>query len=296
MSEQRAATAKKLPWTYDGLMRFPIPTVEQSYTKRDTMLYALGLGFGSDPMDEAELSYVYEPKLQAVPTMAVVLGHPGFWIQKAGIDWVKVVHCEQGVRILKPIPPEAHIISRSKVTAIVDKGADKGMVLYTVQEIIDKKSDSLLASMAKSVFCRGDGGFGGPTGPVPPVHEVPKRAPDKTCDIATLPQAALIYRLSGDYNPLHAEPAVGKKAGFPRPILHGLCTYGVAARAVLRSYCGYDASKLTGFDARFSSPVFPGETIRTQMWKDGGVVSFECQVLERPGTVVIRNGRAEIKG
>lgn len=278
---------------YDKIMKFPIPEGRQSYTRKDTMLYSLGLGFGADPLDKKQLKFVYEEGLSAMPTMCVVLGHAGQWITKTGIDYVKVVHGEQGLTLHKPLPAEGQVLTRSKITAALDKGAGKGAVIYMMTELIDTDKDELIAEMPRSIFARGDGGFGGPSGPSPELHPTPEGAPESTHDIATIPQAALIYRLSGDYNPLHADPDIATRAGYPQPILHGLCTYGCAARAVLASQCGNDPSRLVGFDVRFSSPVFPGETIRTEMWRSGKTVSFQSRVVERD-VVVIKNGKATI--
>ena len=147
--------------------------------------------------------------------------------------------------------------------------------------------------MTQTIFCRGDGGFGGPPRQSPPPHPIPSRAPDAVCDFGTRPEMALIYRLSGDYNPLHAEPAAAKAAGFERPILHGLGTFGVSGHALLKTMCGYDPARLKSFSCRFSAPVFPGETIRTEMWRDGPVVSFRARVVGRD-VIAINNGRAEV--
>jgi acyl dehydratase len=141
-----------------------------------------------------------------------------------------------------------------------------------------------------SMFARGDGGFGGPSEGQPEPHAIPQRAPDMTVDISTRPDQALIYRMSGDRNPLHCDPAVAKMAGFPRPILHGMCTYGITCRAVLQTYAGYDATRFKSHQARFSSPVFPGETISVDLWKDADVISFEARAKER-GVTVIKNGK-----
>jgi len=279
---------------YQKLKNWKFEDLEHSYSKRDTMLYALGLGCGADPMDMDDLRYVYEEDLLALPSMAVVLGYPGFWLKdpETGADWRKVLHGEQGLRVFAPLPVEGTVIGRSRVTEIIDKG-DKGALLYSTRDIFDKASGKLLASVQGTTVLRGDGNFGGPAGPVPPIHALPERAPDASLDIATIPQAALIYRLSGDYNPLHADPRIAKGAGFPKPILHGLCTYGVAARAVLKLACDNDPSKLKRFDLRFSSPVYPGETIRTEIWSDGSQVSFRARVVERD-VVVLNNGLAEV--
>ena len=282
--------------SYEQLMGLDLPDAVSTYTQRDTMLYALGIGLGADPMDEKQLSYVYEDGLQAMPSMAVVLAHPGMWIKdpKYGLDWVKAVHGEQGFVIHKPpLPVAATVIGQTKVTAVVDKGKDKGAVMFAERYILDQASGERIATLTQSYFLRGDGGFGGPSGPTPPVHTLPESAPEKTLALPTLERAALIYRLSGDYNPLHADPRVGKAAGFPRPILHGLCTFGVATHAIVASYCDYQGSRLTAMQARFSSPVYPGETIRTEMWRQGSVVSFRARVVERD-VVVLNNGRAQL--
>jgi len=283
---------------YQRLKNWPFPDVEQTYRAKDTMLYALGLGFGADPMDTDQLRFVYEEGLKALPTMAVVLGYTGQWAKnpETGIDWKLVLHGEQGLVIHKPLPAAGTVVGRTVIEEIVDKGAGKGALIYSRRDIRDRESGELLASLASTSFLRGDGGFGGPSGPTKPVHELPQRAPDLTCDIPTLPQSALIYRLSGDYNPLHADPAIAKAAGFPRPILHGLCTFGVAGHALLRSLCGYDPARFKSMQVRFSSPVFPGETVRTEIWREGrGRFGFRCRIVERD-IVAINNGLAEVVG
>lgn len=283
---------------YQRLKNWPFQEVEHKYTAKDTILYALGLGLGADPMDREQLRFVYEDGLKALPTMAVVLALPGQWSKnpESGVNWKLVLHGEQGVVLHRPLPPAGTVVARTVIDEIIDKGKDKGALVYSHRDIRDKETGALLASLSSTSFLRGDGGFGGPSGPTRAVHALPERAPDIACDIATLPQAALIYRLSGDYNPLHADPEVAKTAGFPRPILHGLCTFGVAGHALLRALCGYDAARLKRMEVRFSSPVFPGETVRTEMWEEGGGrFGFRCKVVERD-VVVINNGLAEIAG
>jgi acyl dehydratase len=279
-----------------ALRQWPIPEIEHAYTVRDTMLYALGLGFGADPMDQKQLQFVYEDGLRALPSMAVVLGYPGFWIgdPSTGADWKKVLHGEQAIEIFKPLPASATVVGRSRVTGLFDKGKDKGAVLVSERDVVDKATGEVLCRLTSTTMLRGDGGFGGPSGPLPAPHQLPERAPDQSVSIATLPQAALIYRLSGDYNPLHADPAVARSVGFEMPILHGLCTFGVVCRALLEAVCGNDPSRLRKMQVRFSAPVFPGETIVTELWKEpGGVVSFRAKVKQRD-LVVINNGRAEV--
>jgi acyl dehydratase len=191
------------------------------------------------------------------------------------------------------LPAAATVIGRTRVKEIFDKGEGKGALLFSERDVIDQSSGEKLCTLTSTTFLRGEGGFGGPQGPTPEPHPLPDRAPDRAVDMPTLPQAALIYRLSGDPNPLHADPKVAAAAGFPRPILHGLCTFGVAGRAVLRTCCGNDPARLKTMQLRFSAPVFPGETIRTEIWQDGNTLSFRARVAERD-LVVLSNGRATI--
>ena len=279
---------------YQRLKSLAIPEVEQAYTAKDTILYALGLGFGADPVDPNQLKFVYEDGLKALPTMPVVLAPLARAGVDLGINRKLVVHGEQGMTLHKPIPTAGTVVGRTYLDEIIDKGAGKGALLLFRREVVDKETGELIASITSTPFARGDGGFGGPAGPAEPIHELPARAPDLSCDIATLPQAALIYRLSGDYNPLHADPGFAKAGGFPRPILHGLCTYGVAGHALLRLVCDYDPMRLKRMDVRFSAPVYPGETIRTEIWREGaGRFGFRCRVVERE-VIAINNGLAEV--
>ncbi len=280
---------------YKKLKAWPFPDLEHDYSARDTILYALGLGCGADPMDAQDLRFVYEDGLVAFPTLAVVLGYPGFWLKNSdtGVDWRKILHGEQGLTLHAPLPASGRVIGRTRITEIVDKG-DKGGLLFSERAVVDKASGALLATLRSTTVLRGDGNFGGPPVPVPQPHALPAREPDAHLDLATLPQAALIYRLSGDYNPLHADPRIAIAAGFKRPILHGLCTYGVAARAVVKLCCADDPRSLCRFDVRFSSPIYPGETIRTEIWRDGAAISFRARAVERD-IIVLNNGRAELR-
>lgn len=282
---------------YEKILNWPFEAVEQTYTANYSILYALGLGLGANPLDESELNFVFEEadKFAALPTMAVVLAGPGFWVRdpESGVDWKKVLHGEQEIEIHASIPAAATVVGQTRVTEIIDKGADKGALLYSEKTLTDKASGTLLATTRSTTFARGDGGFGGPSGPTRPVHQLPEREPDEHCDLKTLPQSALIYRLSGDNNPLHASPAVAASAGFKAPILHGLCTLGVAGHALLKTCCGYDPARFKSLALRFSSPVYPGETIRTEIWRDGNTMSFRSRVLERD-VVVLNNGKVEV--
>lgn len=280
-----------MPIDAERLLAWPIPEIRQRLSPRETMLYALSVGLGQNPMEEAELRFVFERGLLALPSMAVVLGYPGFWLgdPATGVDAVRLVHGEQSVVLHRPLPVEGEIIGRSRVTQVIDRGAGKGALLYSEREISLAGTGERLATVWQSTFLRGDGGFGGPSGPVRAPHPEPERAPDLALDLATRPEQALLYRLNGDMNPLHADPALAARAGFARPILHGLCTYGVVAHALLKALCGYDPAHFGRMDLRFSAPVFPGETIRTEIWHEPGGAAFRARVLERE-RVVVSNG------
>ena len=280
---------------YDKLLGLQIPDSEQTYTERDTIFYALSLGLGQDPVSTDELSFVYEQDTKVLPTFPVVVAMPGFWAREldTGIDWVKVVHGEHEVVLHKPLPTRGSVVSHTRIVEVIDKGPGKGAIVISRRELNDKTNGAHYATITQTTFCRGDGGFGGPPRQAPAPHALPDRAPDAVCDLVTRPEMALIYRWNADMNPLHADPAIAKAAGFPRPILHGLATYGVSGHAILKTMCGYDPSRFRSMAVRFSAPVYPGETIRTEMWRDGTVVSFRARAVERD-VLVLNNGRAEI--
>ncbi len=274
--------------------------VRHAYTAKDTMLYALGLGLGADPLDEKQLRFVYEKDLMALPTMAAVLASPGFWMREQkqiGIDFMKLVHGEQSVRLHAPLPASGTVIGRTRVTRVVDKGEGKGAILHVEKEIVDEAQHPL-ATVESVYFLRGDGGFSKADGcsdeAAPAAAPMPESSPELTLDLPTRPDQALLYRLSGDINPLHAEPAFAAKAGFPRPILHGLATWGIAGRGLVAAYADFDPTRLSGLRARLSAPVYPGETIRLEGWRDGDEVAFRARVVERD-VLVLTNGRARIR-
>jgi acyl dehydratase len=274
-----------------------------TYGDKDVMLYALGIGLGADPLDEQELAFVYERNLKVVPTAATVLAAAGGGGRAAAgraappmpaghrpsqINYLMMVHGEQKVELHKPLPTFATFTAEGRTVGAWDKGEGKGAVVVNETTWTDEKGEKV-ATLTGSMFARGDGGFGGPTEGQPAPHPTPTRAPDLSVDIATRPDQALLYRLNGDRNPLHADPQSAKASGFPRPILHGLCTYGITCRAVLQAMLDYDADRILSHQARFSAPVFPGDTIAVDLWKDGKEISFEARVAAR-GATVIKNG------
>ena len=278
---------------YDHLMSLKSEGQEFSYGDRETMLYALGIGFGRDPLNARELPFVYEKDLVTIPTMSSVIAWGAGPMRESGINYLMVVHGEQKLTMHKPLPIAADIVADSRVIGAWDKGANKGAIIVTETAIKEKQSGDALCTMQSTTFARGDGGFGGPTEGAPAPHALPDRDPDQSFDAETTADQALLYRLSGDRNPLHADPDIAKQAGFPAPILHGLCTYGSCCRAIISNMLDYDPAQITGFDVRFSSPVFPGETITVDAWKDGNVISFRARVASRDA-VVINNGKCTL--
>ena len=247
---------------YEDALTQKLTGVKASYSDTETMLYAYSIGMGRDPLDKTELPFVFElgeEPLRTVPTMAAVLGR-GNITAGLKLDYTLVLHGEQRLTVHRPLPPKADLVSDSRVVEVLDKGAGKGALVYT---------ETVLRIEGES-------------------------EPDHRHVIETRPDQALIYRLNGDRNPLHADPELAKRAGFPVPILHGLCSYAIACRAVLASVCGNDPTKIASFDVRFTSPVYPGETIETEIWVDGDVVSFRCKVIER-GVTSINNGKCLLR-
>lgn len=284
-----------MPINYDALMATALTDDPFRYTEKDSMLYAIGVGFGSDPLDQRELPYVMETRtLRTVPSMASML-LPGNLLDDCGWDRSKVLHGEQRLELYRPLPPAAKLLANHRVVAAYDRGATRGAKIFIETEARLARDDTVLFSVGSTLIARGDGDFGGPTGAGPLPHNLPKREPDLSCDLPTRPDQALIFRLSGDYNPLHADPAYARQAGFDAPILHGRCTYGIACHAILKTICDYDFTLVSGFDVRFSAPVYPGDIITTQMWQDRNVISFRCRVNARNVTV-IDNGKCTLVG
>lgn len=275
-----------------------------TYGDKDVMLYALGIGLGRDPMNETELPFVYEKGLKVVPTAATVLasgmrGQAGPAPQMpeghrpSQINFLMVVHGEQKVELHKPLPTSGTFTAEGRTVGAFDKGEGKGAVIINETTWKDDKGE-LVATLTGSTFARGDGGFGGPSEGAPEPHEVPTRKADFSIDFETREDQALLYRLNGDRNPLHSDPESARRSGFQRPILHGLCTYGITCRAVLQGITGFDPDQIFSHQARFSAPVIPGDTITVDLWQDGRVISFEARVKDRNATV-IKNGKTVLR-
>ena len=273
-----------------ALESWDFPVIRQSWTDKDSILYALSLGYGRDPEDPGQLRFVYEKALQAVPAMATTLCHPGFWISdpRTGIDATRAVHAEHHVVFHRPLAPQGSARGQSRVVDVRDRGPGRGAMLIFERTLHDEVTGAAIASIEHHTLCRADGGFAGTAATPPqrssaparpPVENMQNEPPDHVVDIVSLPQAALIYRLSADRNPLHVDPDVARAAGFPRPLLHGLCTYGIACRAILQACAANDATRLRSLSVRFSAPVYPGETLRTEIRHDEA---------DRPGTQALR--------
>jgi acyl dehydratase len=293
-----------MPLDYHALKSAPIAEVEHRYDARDTILYALGVGLGADPLDEAQLRYVLEDRLVALPTFATVLGFPFMWFDdpRFGVDGARIVHAGHALRMHAPLPAAGTVHGRTRATAVSDKGAARGALLVFERTLSLAPDGPPVATQTMTLMARGDGGFSERAGNGPPGGDafaapraaVPEGPPDAVVELATLPQSALIYRLVADPNPLHADPGFARAAGFPRPILHGLCAYGMAAHAILRTYAGMDAARLRAIALRFASPVFPGDALRFELWRDSAAVRFRATVPAREGLVVLDGGEAEL--
>ncbi|MFO1013245.1 MAG: MaoC/PaaZ C-terminal domain-containing protein [Caulobacteraceae bacterium] len=299
-----------MPIFYPDILEQKTPARTFAYTDKDVMLYALGIGMGRDPMNEKELAFVYERGLKVVPTAATVLmsggGRPSFQapavepqkpregFRQSQMNFLMVVDGERKVELHKPLPPMGATFAASGGTiGAYDKGKDKGAVIVN-QQVWTDESGTPCVTVTGSTFARADGGFGGPTEGAPEPHVMPSRTPDISLDLETRPDQALLYRLNGDRNPLHSDPESARRSGFQRPILHGLCTYGITCRAVLQGVLDYEPERILSHQARFSAPVIPGDLITVDMWVDGDVISFEARVKERNATV-IKGGKTVLR-
>jgi acyl dehydratase len=262
-----------------------LPPTKFSYEERDVMLYALGVG-------AKELPFIFERGLKTLPTFAVIPAFPALMGLSSAVEInpVMLLHGEQSFRLNKEIPTKGELTTSGKVTGVYDKG--KG-ALVTLETSTTDGSGETIFTNTSGIFVRGAGGFGGERGPEA-TNAAPERGPDKSVEMTTLDIQAAIYRLSGDRNPLHIDPDFAKMAGYDRPILHGLCSFGHVGRAVLQEYCGNDTSKFVGMSCRFSGVVYPGDTITTDMWDEGnGKILVQARTQE--GRVVISNAAAEVK-
>ena len=280
-----------MPLNAELLLKYEPPVVEFTLTDKDVMLYALSIGMSEDPLDPVELAYTYEKGLKVFPTMSVILGIGEDWCvdPRFNITYSMIVHGTQRLEVFGDLEVGRVLVARTFFSAIEDKG-DKGAIVTSVREISDKATGKLLSRQEGGVFCRADGGFGKSSPPERAYRRVPERAPDATIDVSTRANMALLYRLNQDRNPLHADPEAAAEAGFPRPIMHGLGPYGAVGLALWRHFPGRE---LVSIENRFSSPVFPGETISVDIWHEGDEVAFRARIAARDVTV-LDLGRARL--
>ena len=259
-----------------------------SWDEDRVILYHLGLGAGAPPTDPLELSYTYEKNLSVLPTFATIVAHPSVsdFASAPGLDinWALLLHGEQDLEIHRPIPPHGQVRSQPRIAHLYDKGSAALMMVEVTS--VDHKTGQVMFVNRSALFIRGEGGWGGDPGPKPS-NQAPDRPPDHQVRSTTLPQQALLYRLSGDKNPLHVDPAFAALGGFDRPILHGLCTYGVVCKAAIDTVLGGDSTRVRRYRARFAGVVFPGETVTTRIWEaEDGKYLLEAEVEERSATVL----------
>lgn len=278
-----------MPINLDEALGAELPPAEFSWTSSDVQLYHLGLGAGVDPMDKRELRYLVDDTPQVLPTFGNVAQSfhmtepPSVKFPGIDIELSKVLHASEAVTVPGPIPPSGKATAVTRFTDIWDKG--KAAVIWS-ETTVTAPDGTLLWTQKRSIFARGEGGFGGERGPSTAV-EPPERAPDAEIDLPILPQQALLYRLCGDRNPLHSDPDFAAAAGFPRPILHGLCTYGIACKAIVDEFLDGDVSRVRCYDARFAGVVFPGETLRANVWKENDALVATISAPSRDNAVAL---------
>ena len=273
--------------------------IVQRYDIRDSALYALSLGMGQDPLDADELPYVYEGRGPlAVPSQCVTLCWPPFWHREpeTGIAWRRILHGEQSFSLMRPLPVEGEVRAEHRILAVDDKGAGRGAVVHTAHDIFDQATGEALAALRSTEFLRDDGGCGGFGAAVKITRSLDEaRKPSAVCDFRTSTQAALLYRqASRDYMPIHADPEIAREAGFKRPISHGLNTFGLACRAVLKRFVPRRPDKIASMAARFAAPSFPGDTIQIDMFETPEGLRFRAWALER-SVLVLDRGEVEFR-
>lgn len=277
---------------------FQIPLHTGGWTARDAVLYALGVGLGHDPVDREALAFVMEERgPKVLPTFSTVVGDPNHWLAdpELGIRDYPNVHGDETITLHAPIPAAGRVICESRIVGLYDRGPGSHAILIIEEDMADAESGAALATLRQTDVLIGAGGFGGEPPPAQERPAMPDREPDHVVEHPVVPQSALLYRLSGDHYELHVEPDFARAAGFDGPILHGLATYGIACHAVVATCCHHDPDRIARFHGRFTAPVYPGETLRTHVWRDGAVAWYETRAAERDVTV-LGNGRADLRG
>lgn len=278
-----------MPIDRDLALNHVFPVWEGGYTQDDVILYHLGIGAGNPPTAPGELAYTYEKDLKVLPTFGMVAcpsaGASPLDLPGIRVDPTRILHGEQAIEVHRPLPPASRLRAQVRITDIFDKGKAALAVLETH---VGDAAGTPLWSSRMSLFLRGEGGCGGPRGP-DDSHVLPARAPDGVVETRTLPQQALLYRLNGDRNPLHCDPDFARRAGFERPIIHGLCSWGIACKAVCDAALGGDVTRIRRYAARFSGVAFPGETYLTEFWREGDRILLQARAKERGGALILSN-------
>jgi acyl dehydratase len=274
-----------MPIVYPDILNLSYKDVAFSWDDRDAMLYALGVGLGADPLDEQELSFVYEKKLRVLPSFATIVCRNAA-PRPQGLNRALVLDGGRDLILHRPLSGAGSVLMDGRIVAVSDKGADKGAIIRREVVMRDSATGEKIATVFSDIVARGDGGFGGPCDSLQGYSEKPAREPDCRVAIPTRENQALLYRLSGDRNPLHSDPEFAERAGFERPILHGLCTYGICCRAVLQTFGAFDPAALKRLAARFSAPCLPGETVVVDFWEEGDEIHFEAHAKERAVTII----------
>lgn len=261
-----------------------------NYDQDRVMLYALGVGLGNDPLDDRQLDYVYEKRLKVLPSFATVAAWDIGFTLELGVEWSKLIHAAQRLTLHQPLPTEAEIRCDTRTSAAFAK--KRGTLLVNETKLYHHRTNTLLADLESVSLARDFVVTGAPEGSPPQDPAPPNREPDVVVDLPTSPQVALIYRLLGGRSAIHCDPSDARTQGFDGPIMHGLSTWGHACHAVIKGICDYESERLRSFAARFSAPVYPGETLRTRIWHGGNNdIQFETRALGRD-VIVLANGSA----
>jgi acyl dehydratase len=293
---QAGLKATATPGSDHSMLATSVEDQPIAYSSRDAMLYALGIGFGNDPQFSKELAYVFEePLLKALPTFSTMLPSLDFPCHPEW-DGHRALHIGQKFELFRPLPPAGgNLLANQRVVEVQEGGPDRGMQVVVQSDVRLASDDTAVFSLTSVLVAPPNRAFQRPTSDGTTPHELPARSPDLSGNLRTRPDQALLFRLSGDRNPLHGDAELAQSAGFDGPLLQGRCLFGIACRAILRTICDYDSTLITGMEARFVAPAYPGETVTTEMWQERNIVSFRCSVKARK-TVVVDNGKCTLVG
>lgn len=291
------STAPDAPIDQKGLLYVALEDEPVTYSGDDVLLYALGLGFGDDPDESREMAYVYrQPLLKTVPTLATMLPKSGFPDASHGWDGQQAIHAEHKLELFRPLPASARLLANRRVVDVTENRDGTVAAIVVQSEVRMASDETALFALLSTLVAGSRNAYGKDALPAAFVrNRLPKRDPDLSCDIRTRPDQSLLFSLSGDHHSLYTDPASARRSGFESPLLHGRCVLGIACRAILRTICDYDYTLIRGMEARLSGPVFPGDTVTTDMWQDRNVISFRCSVHAR-SAIVLESGRCTLAG